>query len=73
MIKPRAADTSAVWEAVGRQPSDKAMQQMTEDGWEPVETDREATRLVFRRDGKKATLFLKKNQVGMVVLEAPEA
>jgi hypothetical protein len=73
MKRVSAADTSALWMAVGQQPYDRAIQKMVEDGWTATDLDTQAGKFVFKRDKQTATLYLKRTEVGMVAVHVLES
>ena len=63
-----AGDTSALWTAVGSQPVDRAIQKMVDQGWCVTHYNNQSSHVTLKRDKRTATLFMKKNEVGMIQL-----
>ena len=66
MKRLAASDTSALWTAVGQKPYDRAIQTMISDGWVTVAINSEIGEIIMKRGEKTATLFLHKDEIGMV-------
>ena len=66
----KAANTGALWNAVGGQPLAEVLSQMESDGWarESV-NDGDVTQIILVREKKRATLFVVDQKVGMVSVQ----